>query len=329
MGTPTRRGAQPRSGCAFSGCGFGGSPDVQRVAVVHARLMTPQRGLRRRPVRPRRRAHRHGQASRRELEADVRPGPRGRAQAAAPFDAERDYLAHVDGKPREDGVRDFLAARGIDVQVTRCGASATQAGAGRARRCAPAGSRPSPARSAGSASARRRRPDRRGVVEHELPRRAALGGIDALFDEVLDGRDVARLGLRGKPAPDGFLEAAARLAVPPARAIVVEDALAGVGGGPGRRVRSRARRGPQRRARGPARRGRRPRRGRPRGDGGMTSARRRACAAASFADCDWGIAERRQEPEQRAARESVFAVGNGYLGVRGGPRRALRRTTPA
>ena len=40
-------------------------------------------------------------------------------------------------------------------------------------------------------------------------------GIDELFDEVVDGRDVARLGLRGKPAPDGFLEAARRLGVPP------------------------------------------------------------------------------------------------------------------
>jgi beta-phosphoglucomutase-like phosphatase (HAD superfamily) len=31
-----------------------------------------------------------------------------------PFDIERDYLAHVDGKPRLDGVRDLLRSRGID-----------------------------------------------------------------------------------------------------------------------------------------------------------------------------------------------------------------------
>jgi alpha,alpha-trehalose phosphorylase len=37
------------------------------------------------------------------------------------------------------------------------------------------------------------------------------------------------------------------------------------------------------------------------------------------ADCEWCIAERRLAPEQSAARESVFAVGNGYVGVRGGP----------
>jgi alpha,alpha-trehalose phosphorylase len=40
-----------------------------------------------------------------------------------------------------------------------------------------------------------------------------------------------RLGLPGKPAPDAFLEAAHRMAVPPRRAVVVEDALAGVAAG--------------------------------------------------------------------------------------------------
>ena len=56
-------------------------------------------------------------------------------------------------------------------------------------------------------------------------------GIAHLFDLTVDGRDIVALGLRGKPAPDGFLEAARRLQVPPARAVVVEDALAGVAAG--------------------------------------------------------------------------------------------------
>ena len=56
-------------------------------------------------------------------------------------------------------------------------------------------------------------------------------GIAHLFELIVDGGDVARLGLRGKPAPDGFLEAAARLRVEPNRAVVVEDALAGVAAG--------------------------------------------------------------------------------------------------
>jgi alpha,alpha-trehalose phosphorylase len=56
-------------------------------------------------------------------------------------------------------------------------------------------------------------------------------GISNLFDLTVDGHDIVELGLRGKPAPDGFLEAARRLGVPPARAVVVEDALAGVAAG--------------------------------------------------------------------------------------------------
>jgi HAD superfamily hydrolase (TIGR01509 family) len=55
--------------------------------------------------------------------------------------------------------------------------------------------------------------------------------IDDLFDVTIDGGDVRRLGLRGKPAPDGFLAAAVCLDVLPARSVVVEDALAGVTAG--------------------------------------------------------------------------------------------------
>ena len=63
------------------------------------------------------------------------------------------------------------------------------------------------------------------------PQVLRAAGIDDAFDEVVDAGEVARLGLRGKPAPDGFLEAARRLGVPAHRAAVVEDALAGVAAG--------------------------------------------------------------------------------------------------
>jgi alpha,alpha-trehalose phosphorylase len=56
-------------------------------------------------------------------------------------------------------------------------------------------------------------------------------GIASLFELTVNGRDIVELGLRGKPAPDGFLEAARRLGVSPERAVVVEDALAGVAAG--------------------------------------------------------------------------------------------------
>jgi alpha,alpha-trehalose phosphorylase len=56
-------------------------------------------------------------------------------------------------------------------------------------------------------------------------------GISGLFETTVDGRDMVELGLSGKPAPDGFLESARRLEVAPERAVVVEDALAGVAAG--------------------------------------------------------------------------------------------------
>jgi beta-phosphoglucomutase-like phosphatase (HAD superfamily) len=59
----------------------------------------------------------------------------------------------------------------------------------------------------------------------------AAARIDELFDVHVDGIDAASLGLAGKPDPAMFLEASRRLGVRPARAVVLEDALAGVAAG--------------------------------------------------------------------------------------------------
>ena len=56
-------------------------------------------------------------------------------------------------------------------------------------------------------------------------------GLTQLFDVCVDGIDLRRLGLAGKPAPDMFLEAARRLKTPPSRAVVFEDAVVGVEAG--------------------------------------------------------------------------------------------------
>jgi HAD superfamily hydrolase (TIGR01509 family) len=56
-------------------------------------------------------------------------------------------------------------------------------------------------------------------------------GIAQLFDTRVDGIDITRLNLNGKPGPDAFLEAARRLKAEPSRAVVVEDAIAGVAAG--------------------------------------------------------------------------------------------------
>jgi hypothetical protein len=59
----------------------------------------------------------------------------------------------------------------------------------------------------------------------------AAAEIADLFDARVDGLDLARLALNGKPAPDAFLEAAHHLELEPTRAVVVEDAIAGVQAG--------------------------------------------------------------------------------------------------
>ena len=56
-------------------------------------------------------------------------------------------------------------------------------------------------------------------------------GLRDLFEVVVDGNDARELGLKGKPSPDIILEAARRLGVSADRAVVIEDALAGVEAG--------------------------------------------------------------------------------------------------
>lgn len=148
-----------------------------------------------------------------------------------PFDVAADYLSSVDGKPREDGVRSLLAARGIAVDEAEVRSLAAHKDALFHERLKD-GVEVFPA-SLALIRALRGRGVRTAVVSAsrncvEVLR--AAGALD-LFDARVDGNDAARLGLAGKPAPDTFLHAAQLLGVPPARAAVVEDALAGVAAG--------------------------------------------------------------------------------------------------
>jgi len=59
----------------------------------------------------------------------------------------------------------------------------------------------------------------------------AAAAIGDLFDARVDGLVARELHLPGKPAPDTYVEAARVLGVPPSRAVVIEDALAGVAAG--------------------------------------------------------------------------------------------------
>jgi alpha,alpha-trehalose phosphorylase len=149
-----------------------------------------------------------------------------------PFDAERDYLAHVDGKPRDDGVRDFMRSRGIDPAPALVREIGARKQALVERALADGGVQAYPG-SLEWVRSLRHAGVRTAVVSSSANCTAVLraAGIDGLFELTVDGGDVERLGLRGKPAPDGFLEAAGRMRVRPGRTVVVEDALAGVAAG--------------------------------------------------------------------------------------------------
>ena len=149
-----------------------------------------------------------------------------------PFDELREYAEHVDGKPRYDGVRDFLRSRGLEPSEAEVVAIGDSKQALVERALERAGVQ------AFAGSERwvrelRAQGIRTAVVSSSANARQVLrsAGIDDAFDAVVDGGEVARLGLRGKPAPDGFLEASRRVGVRADRAAVVEDALAGVAAG--------------------------------------------------------------------------------------------------
>ncbi|HET7755051.1 MAG TPA: HAD-IA family hydrolase, partial [Anaeromyxobacteraceae bacterium] len=158
-----------------------------------------------------------------------------------PFEIETDYAHHVDGKPRLDGVADFLASRRIELPM----GSADDAPDARTIHAL--------GRRKDEYFLRRLEQDGVEVYEPSIALVRALraldiatavvsssnncaavlekAGVSDLFDTRVDGLDLTRQRLRGKPAPDSFLEAARRLGVEPARAVVVEDAIAGVEAG--------------------------------------------------------------------------------------------------
>ena len=158
-----------------------------------------------------------------------------------PFDAHADYDEYVDGKPREDGVRDFLKSRGIELPEGSPGDGADQEtvnGLGTRKNdivqkvIERDGVEPyegsvrylEAARDAGL---------RRAVVSSSHNCEAVLkaAGIDHLLEERVDGDTAVEQHLEGKPAPDMFLAGAKAVGVEPTAAAVFEDALVGVEAG--------------------------------------------------------------------------------------------------
>jgi beta-phosphoglucomutase family hydrolase len=158
-----------------------------------------------------------------------------------PFDAVADYETYVDGKPRADGVRSFLASRGIELPEGSPDdppGTETIHGLGNSKNEILLEVMRRDGVEAYPGSVRYVRAVRdagllRAVVSssancHEV---LVAAGIDDLFDVRIDGLVAAREHLRGKPAPDTFLAAARALGVKAAEAAVYEDALAGVEAG--------------------------------------------------------------------------------------------------
>ena len=158
-----------------------------------------------------------------------------------PFDPERDYHTYVDGKPRIEGVKSFLASRGIDLPegasddgpdeptawglgnrkngyfqrvLEEKGAEVDDRTVSFVRRLREKGIRVAVASSSKNCGP---------ILER--------AGLNDLFEARVDGIVSEEIGLRGKPDPDIFVEAARRLGAAPDRAVVVEDAISGVQAG--------------------------------------------------------------------------------------------------
>ena len=164
-----------------------------------------------------------------------------RGEVFLPFDLATDYRLYVDGKPRYNGVRDFLTSRGIQL---------------------PEGSPDDPAQAETVGGLGNRKNNLINEVIEEVGVEPYEGSVklihqlhhqefkiavvtssqnceavlkaaklDAFFEVRVDGNTIDAQQLAGKPAPDTFLMAAQRLGVEPKRAVVVEDAISGVQAG--------------------------------------------------------------------------------------------------
>lgn len=158
-----------------------------------------------------------------------------------PFDIRADYLRYIDGKPRYEGVRSFLATRGIELPAGNPSdppGAETVAGLGNRKnelvlRLIRERGVDTYAGSVAYVRAARSLGLRRAVVSSSKNCKEILAAakLEDLFEVRIDGELAAREGLRGKPAPDTYLAAARSVGEPPDRLAVFEDALSGVEAG--------------------------------------------------------------------------------------------------
>ena len=158
-----------------------------------------------------------------------------------PFDLVTDYRLYVDGKPRFDGVRDFLTSRGIQLPEGSPDDSSqaeTVRGLGNRKNdlvseiIEEIGVQPYEG-SVQFIHQLRRKGFKTAVVTSSENCTAVLKSakLDTFFEVRVDGNMIQAQQLAGKPAPDTFLVAAKLLEVEPKRAVVIEDAISGVQAG--------------------------------------------------------------------------------------------------
>jgi HAD superfamily hydrolase (TIGR01509 family) len=164
-----------------------------------------------------------------------------RGEVFRPFDLAVDYRLYVDGKPRFDGVRDFLGSRGIQLpegtpedlpEADTVGGLGNRKNDLVNRIIEDTGVEPYEG-SVELIRQLRQHGFKIAVVTSSQNCTAVLRAakLDAFFDIRVDGNTILAEHLAGKPAPDTFLKAAALLGVVPSRAVVIEDALSGVEAG--------------------------------------------------------------------------------------------------
>jgi beta-phosphoglucomutase family hydrolase len=145
---------------------------------------------------------------------------------------QSDYNDYVDGKPREDGIKDFLASRDIKISSDELHTLSERKNDLVLKLIHDEGVEAYPG-SVEYLKAAREAGLRRAVVSssHNCEDVLRVSGLTEYLEVRVDGHVIDALGLRGKPAPDSFLEGARRLGVRPDQAVVFEDALAGVESG--------------------------------------------------------------------------------------------------